>query len=148
MPKKECRYNPKHKFDNEIAQLEHEHKCPDKKKRTDLIECPYTNRHIVSIKQYENHIKKCNFKQKSCKLLEEEIRIGNVKKNDEKIILKTLLNNIGNDEINSGVIKGNNKKKKHKKDKDKIKLFVFEGKSVDDDDDFDEDDFIFKSCYI
>ena len=144
MPKKECRYNPRHKFDNEIAQLEHEHKCPDKKKRTDLKECPYTNRHIISVKQYENHIKKCNFKQKSCKLLEEENKIGDIKINDKKIIL----NNLGNEENNSGVIKGNNKKRKHKKDKDKIKVFVFDGKSVDDEDDFDEDDFIFKNCYI
>ena len=144
MPKKECRYNPRHKFDNEIAQLEHEHKCPDKKKRTDLIECPYTNRHVISKKQYENHIKKCNFKAKSCKLLEEENKIGDIMKTDEKIIL----NNLGIDEINSGVIKGNNKKKKPKKDKDKIKIFIFDGKSVDDDDDFDEDDFIFKNCYI
>ena len=144
MPKKECRYNPRHKFDNEIAQLEHEHKCPDKKKRTDLIVCPYTNRHIVSVKQYENHIKKCNFKQKSCKLLEEENKIEDIKKTDEKIIL----NNLGNDENNSGLIKGNNKRKKHQKDKDRINVFVFDGKSADDGDDFDEDDFIFKNCYI
>ena len=144
MPKKECRYNPRHKFDSEVAQLEHEHKCPDKKKRTDLKECPYTNRHIISVKQYENHIKKCNFKQKSCKILEEENKIGDIKINDEKIIL----NNLGNEENNSGAIKGNNKKKKHKKDKDQIKVFVFDGKSVDDEDDFDEDDFIFKNCYI
>ena len=144
MPKRECRYNPRHKFDNEKAQLEHEHKCPDKKKRTDLIVCPYTNRHIVFVNQYENHIKKCNFKQKSCKLLEEENKIEDIKKTDEKIIL----NNLGNDENNSGLIKGNNKRKKHKKDKDRINIFVFDGKSADDDDDFDEDDFIFKSCYI
>ena len=144
MPKKECRYNPKHKFDNEIAQLEHEHKCPDKKKRTDLIVCPYTNRHIVSVKQYENHIKKCNFKQKSCKLLEEENKNEDIKKTDQKIIL----NNLINDENNSGLIKGNNKRKKYKKDKDRINIFVFDGKSADDEDDFDEDDFIFKCCYI
>jgi len=144
MPKKECRYNPRHKFDNEIAQLEHEHKCPDKKKRTDLIECPYTNRHVISIKQYENHIIKCNFRAKSFKVLEEENKIGDIIKNDEKIIL----NNFGIDDFNSGTIKGNNKKKKHKKDKDQIKIFNFDGKSVDDDDDFDEDDFIFKNCYI
>ena len=68
MPKKkECRYNVKHKFETEEAQLEHEKKCPDKKKRTDLKECPYSNRHIVHTKQYETHIKKCKFKPKEKK---------------------------------------------------------------------------------
>ena len=62
MPKKECRYNKKHKFDSEEAQLEHESRCPDKKKRTDLKECPFSNIHIVPTKQYESHIKKCKYR--------------------------------------------------------------------------------------
>ena len=82
MPKKECRYNPRHKFDNEIAQLEHEHKCPDKKKRTDLIECPYTNRHVISKKQYENHIKKCKYRPKTVKKEETIENNGNTNKDN------------------------------------------------------------------
>ena len=147
MPKKECRYNQRHKFDNEIAQLEHEHKCPDKKKRTDLIECPYTNRHVISIKQYENHIKKCKFRPKTVK--KEEI------KNDDEN-----LNNNNNDDNrndnnknqndwncldNWGDENDNNEKKNE--NLKKIQRFIFDGKDTNDDV-FEEDDFIFKQCYI
>jgi len=59
MPRKECRYNGKHKFDTEEAQLEHEAKCPDKKKRTDLKECPYNPIHIFPSSTFEKHILKC-----------------------------------------------------------------------------------------
>ena len=58
MPKKQCRYNNKHKFDTDEALLSHEKYCPDKSKRTDLKECPFSNKHIVLTKQYEKHIKK------------------------------------------------------------------------------------------
>ena len=43
------RYNSKHIFYSEEAQLEHESNCPDIKKRKDLIKCPFTNRHIIPI---------------------------------------------------------------------------------------------------
>ena len=147
MPKKECRYNPKHKFDSEEAQLEHESKCPDKKKRKDLKECPFTNRHIVTIKQYENHIKKCKFRPKTVK--KEEI------KNDDEN-----LNNNNNDDNrndnnknqndwncldNWGDENDNNEKKNE--NLKKIQRFIFDGKDTNDDV-FEEDDFIFKQCYI
>ena len=67
MPKRKCRYDKAHKFNTEEEQLKHEAKCPTKKKGTELKECPYTNRHILTIIQYERHIKKCKFRPKTVK---------------------------------------------------------------------------------
>ena len=63
MPKK-CRYNPKHKFITDSELLDYEKECPDKLKRTDLKVCPYNSKHVVLIKLYEAHIKKCKYKPK------------------------------------------------------------------------------------
>ena len=74
-----CRYNVKHKFINEELLLKHEAICPTKAKRTDLIQCLYTNKHILYTYQYKNHIKHCKYRprtgQKKSKL--EESQEGN-----------------------------------------------------------------------
>ena len=72
MPKKLCRYNNKHKFDTDDALLQHEKYCPDKSKRTDLKECPFSNKHIVLTKQYEKHIKICKYRPKNTPQKEEQ----------------------------------------------------------------------------
>ena len=134
MPKKECRYNPKHKFDTEQAQLDHESKCPDKKKRTDLKECPYTNRHIVTIRQYENHIKKCKFKPKVVKNKENKNNDAKFKWDGDKEFWGDDVDK--NDDTNS------------KENEIKKKIFNFDEKDINNGDVFEEDDFIFKQCYI
>ena len=73
MPKKLCRYNNKHKFDTDDALLSHEKYCPDKSKRTDLKECPFSNKHIVLTKQYEKHIKICKYRPKNTPQKEEHV---------------------------------------------------------------------------
>ncbi len=147
MPKKkECRYNGKHKFETEEAQLEHEKKCPDKKKRTDLKECPYSNRHIVNTKQYETHIKKCKFKPKEKKEIPANANNNpndnNNNKEKNKIESKNdEWNNTsdtwGNDDLNDSQKEDNSKKEE---------TFNFNVK--DDNDVFEEEDFIFKQAYI
>ena len=51
MEKYECSYNSKHKFNTKEGQLNHESQCPDKEKRKDLIECPFTNIHVIKVTQ-------------------------------------------------------------------------------------------------
>ena len=104
MPKKECRYDKSHKFNTEEEQLEHEAKCPTKKKRTDLKECPYSNRHILTIKQYERHIKNCKFKPKMVKKeVNKNDDNSNSNTNKDKVILIVNLN--GMRVMNFGVMK-------------------------------------------
>ena len=150
MPKKECRYNPKHKFDTEQAQLDHESKCPDKKKRTDLKECPYTNRHIVTIRQYENHIKKCKFKPK---VVKKEEKINNDKNKNNKDTNKENKNNDAKfkwdgDKEFWGDDADKNDDTNSKENEIKKKIFNFDEKDINNGDVFEEDDFIFKQCYI
>ena len=141
MPKKECRYNKKHKFDSEEAQLDHESKCPDKKKRTDLKECPFTNRHIVTTKQYENHIKKCKFRPKIVK--KEEPKNDNENNNIKSKKNKNEWNSLDNwgDELDNNASINDDFNKRHEK------IFNFDGKDLNEDV-FEEEDFIFKQCYI
>ncbi len=141
MPKKECRYNKKHKFDSEEAQLDHESKCPDKKKRTDLKECPFTNRHIVTTKQYENHIKKCKFRPKIVK--KEEPKNDNENNNIKSQNNKNEWNSLDNwgDELDNNASINDDFNKRHEK------IFNFDGKDLNEDV-FEEEDFIFKQCYI
>ena len=157
MKKKECRYNPRHKFDTVKLQLEHESKCPDKNRRTDLKECPFTNRHILTIKQYEAHIKKCKFRPKITSTTTNKNESdnknnsnsngnGNSNSNNSK-------NNNVNDDLNDlenwGDENDNNNQKNNKdsKKKEEEKCFDFDGKEVTGDV-FEEDDFIFKQCYV
>ena len=141
MPKKECRYNKKHKFDSEEAQLDHESKCPDKKKGTDLKECPFTNRHIVTTKQYENHIKKCKFRPKIVK--KEEPKNDNENNNIKSQNNKNEWNSLDNwgDELDNNASINDDFNKRHEK------IFNFDGKDLNEDV-FEEEDFIFKQCYI
>ena len=141
MPKKECRYNKKHKFDSEEAQLDHESKCPDKKKRTDLKECPFTNRHIVTTKQYENHIKKCKFRPKIVK--KEEPKNDNENNNIKSQNNKNEWNSLDNwgDELDNNASINDDFNKRHEKN------FNFAGNDLNEDV-FEEEDFIFKQCYI
>ena len=141
MPKKECRYNKKHKYDSEEAQLDHESKCPDKKKRTDLKECPFTNRHIVTTKQYENHIKKCKFRPKIVK--KEEPKNDNENNNIKSQNNKNEWNSLDNwgDELDNNASINDDFNKRHEK------IFNFDGKDLNEDV-FEEEDFIFKQCYI
>ena len=136
MLKQECRYNAKHKFNTEEEQLEHESKCKDKEKRTDLKVCPFTNRHILKISQFNNHIKKCKYKPKD---------FGKpTQKNDKN-------NNANNDFIaeNWGDWGGENETKNEDETvaKPEKRNFNFDFKD-NNGDVFDEDDFIFKQCYI
>ncbi len=147
MPRKECRYNGKHKFDTEEAQLEHEAKCPDKKKRTDLKECPFTNRHILTLKQYENHIKKCKYKPKVIKKEENKNQIKNEDNNNNEKIN----NNETNKEWNSVENWGDDYNSKETGKVDPLsfheKIFNIDPKYANEDV-FDDDDFIFKQSYI
>ena len=91
MPKKQCRYNNKHKFDTDEALLSHEKYCPDKSKRTDLKECPFSNKHIVLTKQYEKHIKICKYRPKKTEQKDEQIKnINKLLEEKEKDIKKQL----------------------------------------------------------
>ena len=135
MPKKkECRYNPKHKFNTEDEQLNHESKCPDKEKRTDLKLCPFTNRHILKISQFNSHIKKCKYKPKDYGLQTQK----NEKNQDNGFNFDNLVdwgedNETRKDEENDGA-------KTEKK-------FNFDFKDINKNV-FDEDDFIFQQCYV
>ena len=51
MVKVRCNYNSMHKFDTMEKKLDHESQCPDKEKRKDLIECPFTNIHVIKVTQ-------------------------------------------------------------------------------------------------
>ena len=146
MPKKkECRYNPKHKFDTEDAQLDHEKRCPDKKKRTDLKECPYSNRHIVNTKQYENHIKKCKFKPKEKKEKPSNvIETSNNNNNNSKE--KNKIENKKNEWDENWGEDNNDSNEKVDNDLKKEGEFNFDVKN--DDDVFEDEDFIFKQAYI
>ena len=139
MPKKQCRYNNKHKFDTDEALLSHEKYCPDKSKRTDLKECPFSNKHIVLTKQYEKHIKICKYRPKKPEqkntenitpIIEEE-KIKKFEDWDFKV-----------DEWIDDTIKNN------QIDIDKNKLIIEKLKTPSNKDVFDDDDFIFKECYI
>ena len=139
MPKKQCRYNNKHKFDTDEALLSHEKYCPDKSRRTDLKECPFSNKHIVLTKQYEKHIKICKYRPKKPEqkntenitpIIEEE-KIKKFEDWDFKV-----------DEWIDDTIKNN------QIDIDKNKLIIEKLKTPSNKDVFDDDDFIFKECYI
>ena len=147
MPKKTCRYNNKHKYDTEEAQLKHEAICPDKKLRTDLKECPYTNRHIVTTKQYENHIKKCKFKPKIDKIEESNNNLNNINKINNSEKNHSDNNNLNKNEWSTDNWNNANEVSEIKNEKfRKNKIFFFDEK--DSKDIFDEEDFIFKECYI
>ena len=147
MPKKECRYNKKHKFDSEEAQLEHESRFPNKMKRTDLKECPFSNRHIVTTKQYENHIKKCKFRPKTVK--KEEPKNDNENSNNQNNPGITKNNDNNKNEVNNSEFWGDelDTNENRNDESNKITVFNFDGKD-NNDDVFEEDDFIFKQCYI
>ena len=148
MPKKNCRYDPKHKFDTEEAQLDHEAKCPSRKKRTDLKECPFTRRHIVTTKQYENHIKKCKFKPKAVKKEETiENNENSNKDNNNGITQNDNQNQNQNDWDALDWGDENNEKVKEKDDLKKNQVFKYDI-SDSQSDAFEEEDFIFKQCYI
>ena len=151
MPKKKCRYNSKHTFDSEEEQLNHEAKCPSKKERTDLKECPFTRRHIVTTKQYENHIKKCKYKPKIVK--KEEINENNENLNKDKnneIMQNDNKSKNQNewDSIDNWGDENNEKIKENEKDNlKKNQSFKYDLNDAKNDI-FEEEDFIFKQCYI
>ena len=155
MTKKECRYNKKHKFDTEDAQLKHEAICPDEKKRKDLKRCPFTKRHILPIKQYENHIKKCKYKPKEEQKVEkkDEKTNENIQNSEEwKGGGENVTQNNNNacDEWEGFLDDfGNNKNEKKKNDYkiDYQKLFNMDEKSITKNV-FEEEDFIFSQCYV
>ena len=136
MPKKECRYNKKHKFNTEEKQLEHESKCEDKEKRTDLKVCPFSNKHILPILQFNAHIQKCKYKPKD---------FGKPTQNNDK-------NNNANNEFNTdnlGDFGGENETKNEEEIVAKPEKHNFNFDFKDNNGDvFDEVDFIFKQCYI
>ena len=147
MPKKSCRYNNKHKFDTDDALLSHEKYCPDKSKRTDLKECPFSNKHIVLTKQYEKHIKICKYRPKNAPQKEDQ------KNNENNNINST---DMSNDEKNKKIEDWELKVdewiddsvKKDEIDVNKNKLIIEKLKTPSNQDVFDDDDFIFKQCYI
>ena len=147
MPKKECRYDKSHKFNTEEEHLEHEAKCPTKKKRTDLKECPYSNRHILTIKQYERHIKNCKFRPK---IVKKEI--------DKNADNNNSNNNNGKNNNNNNEFKWNESNEFWGDEKDgncennnpnqvnENKNFNFDVKNEGDV--FEIEDFIFRQCYV
>ena len=144
MPKKPCRYNNKHKFDSEEELLSHEKYCPDKSKRTDLKECPYSNKHIVLTKQYEKHIKTCKYRPKNNSKKEEQ-KIEEIKSND---------NNNGNEinkyadwdlEVEQWI---NEETLNNDKINEKNKIIIKKLKAPSNQNVFVEEDFIYKECYI
>ena len=151
MPKKSCRYNPQHKFETEEEQLNHEEKCPSKKKRTDLKECPFSKRHIIITKQYENHIKKCKFRPKT---MQKEEKNKNNKNsnidNNNKIIQNDNKNSSPNKNENDALDNWGDENDETLKEKDDLKknpIFRFDANDSNNDI-FEEEDFIFKQCYI
>ena len=143
MPKKSCRYNNKHKFDTDEALLSHEKYCPDKSKRTDLKECPFSNKHVVLTKQYEKHIKICKYRPKKTEKKEEQKNTENdTPVIDEEKIKKFEDWDFKVDEWIDDTIKNN------QIDIDKNKLIIEKLKTPSNKDVFDDDDFIFKECYI
>ena len=143
MPKKFCRYNNKHKFDTDEALLSHEKYCPDKSKRTDLKECPFSNKHIVLTKQYEKHIKICKYRPKKPEQKEEQKNTENITPIIEEEKIKKFEDwDFKVDEWIDDTIKNN------QIDIDKNKLIIEKLKTPSNKDIFDDDDFIFKECYI
>ena len=143
MPKKPCRYNNKHKFDTDEALLSHEKYCPDKSKRTDLKECPFSNKHIVLTKQYEKHIKICKYRPKKTEQKEEQKNTENNTPIIEEEKIKQFEDwDFKVDEWIDDTIKNN------QIDIDKNKLIIEKLKTPSNKDVFDDDDFIFKECYI
>ena len=143
MPKKFCRYNNKHKFDTDEALLSHEKYCPDKSKRTDLKECPFSNKHIVLTKQYEKHIKICKYRPKKQKKKEEQKNTENITPIIEEEKIKKFEDwDFKVDEWIDDTIKNN------QIDIDKNKIIIEKLKTPSNKDVFDDDDFIFKECYI
>ena len=151
MPKKSCRYDSKHKFDTEEDQLNHEAKCPSRKKRTDLKECPFSNRHIVTTKQYENHIKKCKYRPKTVKKEEIIENNGNTNKDNNNGITQNDNKN-KNQNQNEWDASDNWGDENNEKRKEKDGLMNNQGFKYDINDShgdiFEEEDFIFKQCYI
>ena len=143
MPKKSCRYNNKHKYDTDEALLNHEKYCPDKSKRTDLKECPFSNKHVVLTKQYEKHIKICKYRPKKIENKEEQkIPGNNTPKMDEE-------KNNNNDDWDGKVEEWIDETvKKNEIDINKNKLIIEKLKAPSNKDVFDDEDFIFKECYI
>ena len=143
MPKKPCRYNNKHKYETEEELLSHEKYCPDKSKRTDLKECPFSNKHIVLTKQYEKHIKICKYRPKKTEQKEEQKNTeNNTPIIEEEKIKKFEDWDFKVDEWIDDTIKNN------QIDIDKNKLIIEKLKTPSNKDVFDDDDFIFKECYI
>ena len=143
MPKKPCRYNNKHKFDTDDALLSHEKYCPDKSKRTDLKECPFSNKHVVLTKQYEKHIKICKYRPKKTEQKEEQKNTeNNTPIIEEEKIKKFEDWDFKVDEWIDDTIKNN------QIDIDKNKLIIEKLKTPSNKDVFDDDDFIFKEFYI
>ena len=124
MSKYKCRYNKKHKFDSEEAQLEHESRCPDKKKRTDSKECPFSNIHIIPIKLYENHIKRCKFQPKTVK--KEEPKNDNDNSNNQNSLGITNKNdNNKKNEVNNSEFWGDELDTNENRNDDSNKIVVF-----------------------
>ena len=141
-----CRYNKGkgHRyFKTEQELLDHEKNCPDKKKRTDLKECPYNPKHVVLTKQYEKHIKTCKNKPKE-NPKKEELKV------EENIIQKdNQKNNKSEDwdlKVDQWIEEGTADTPEIKDEKNKI--IIQKLKTPSNQDVFDDEDFIFKSCYI
>ena len=144
---KKCRYNSKHKFASDDALFKHEENCPDKEKKN-MIVCPFTQKHIIPKRQYESHIKNCNYKPKKPKN-------KNIKDNNEnfkdiennKIKQNNIQNSNNNNENNKNDTDYSVEDENKNEDINKIKIFDFDDND-NNGDVFDEDDFIFKQCYI
>ena len=149
MPKKNCRYAPQHKFDTEEELLNHEAKCPSRKKRTDLKVCPFSRKHIVNTKQYEVHIKKCKFRPKTLKKEETNKNKENSNKDDGGVVIKNDNKNHNQNDWNALDNWGdeNDETFKEKGDLKKNNSFKFDLNDSQNDV-FEEEDFIFKQCYV
>ena len=144
MPKKSCRYNNKHKLDSEEELLSHEKICPDKSKRTDLKECPYSNKHIVLTKQYEKHIKICKYRPKNNPKKEEQ----KTEENNSNDNNNNELNKLADWDINVEQWI-NEETLKNDKNNEKNKIIIEKLKAPSNKDVFEEEeDFIYKECYI
>ena len=140
-----CRYNNKHKFKTDKDLFSHEKYCPDKNKRTDLKACPYTPKHIVLTKQYENHIKKCNYKPKE-EPKKEETKVD--ENNDLAWDCNETQENKdyhqSTDQCIEEYVKNNEALIKNEKNR----IIIEKLKSNNNQDVFDDEDFVYKNCYI
>ena len=145
MPPKKCRYNNKHKFETENELLSHEKYCPDKSKRIDLKECPYTPKHIVLTKQYEKHIKTCKYKPKEIpKKVETKENENNAFILNENETKKYENWDFAIDQWLEESFENNGALTKNEKNK----IIIEKLKSTNNQDVFEDEDFIFKTCYI